>query len=718
MNKNPYRSIPVKDLEKMSTKELEMLLGEPGGRQEKEAPIPSNETNAHQGMPGSIPVEDLEKMSDKELEALLGRPASGEERLTTEEGLQAHDPRLLDRLMQLGQGAAHGAYETANFLSHVIPPNPIDLLFPEDKARRDEHLSRYEQKYEQNRQAADPFGRILMNAGSFAGGTAIPLPLAGVANAAKQGYKALRHKTPINFAELAGKFTPKPITANSIKTAAKTGAAASGLGAISGVAQELGVNPLTADLGTIFAAPLVGSALGKAGKSLKGAFSEEARKQAAEEKYLKQIGQEFLKEPNVNPQNINVGHNLKPFENTMEAEDVGALIKDKVSDKLEELGKIRSEKTDPLYKAARESPDLLMPQNFLSYINNEMPHLAGKLREALAKYKNVVEDELGGASASKAHEIILNENASPELVELIKKIKPASKSKGLPVSFLDSVAKDIGDDIASAAQKGKRTKKRILTEAQKKLNEDLLTHPLEKKRSDVYKEYSTDINKIEKSILGRLVKTKDAYGIEDVIKDDDVLKKFMSGEGSRDAARLLKETIGDDKRLNKAITEGINADFLKHVKDKDDLYSPSAIHNYIKKNAGAEILYPGFKQKAKKLAEAQQLSNDLRKLYTSSDFLKNDAAATLSGHLFKKFARNIPLGDKIWDLVASKNEENKRKTIAKLSESILSNIQQAEAAFKKTPKSKPKSTILPQFGKYSKGAIPSLQKEKDSDSKK
>ena len=691
MRENPYL--------KLSPEEIQRRLDALDVLENKEQSMPSKSANPYLNLSEEEIIERLKQLEPQG------------EALTTEEGLQAYDPNLMDRLKQLGQGAAHGAYEGAKFLSHIVPPSPQGLLFPEDQQKLNDIMSRYEQQYEQGREATDPTGRTLMNAGSFAGSMAIPLPISGPANLAKQGYKAVRHKTPFNFAELVEKFSPKPVTASSIKSAAKTGATASGLGAISGVAQELGVDPLTADLGTIFAAPLAGRALGKAGSSLKQGFSEEGRNQSKNERLLKQIGQEFLKTPDVTAKSINLEHNLKPFDKTADVEHVGSLIKEKISDKLGMLEGLRAQKTAPLYKEAEESKNFLQPNNFLSFIEEKLPNLYGSIKDDFVKYTS----DLKGKSSSEINNI-LNENASPELVALIKNKKNSSASKGFPLPFLDSVEKNLNDKISNASKEGKKEKARLLYLAKEELKKDFLSHPLGKERSRVYAENSTEINKIERSILGRLLKTKDKYGIEDVIKDEDAIKSFLKGRGSREAARTLKDVLGDDKRLNKTIIKGINDDFLTQVKNKDGGYSPSAIHNYIKSNAGAEILYPGFKQKAKNLANAQQLSDDLRKLYSSSNFLKDNPATSLSGYAFRKFARNIPFGDKIWDAVASVGKENKKKTIADLAESILSDVQQAEAAFKKTPK--PKSTILPQFAKYSKGAIPSFQKNKDSDQKK
>lgn len=663
----------------------------------------------------NLSTEELKKMRD-------------ELRAQQQEEVQPHqEPTFLDRFKQLGKGALNGAYETAKFFQPE-PTSSDPFLFPfermtpsfEDPEKVKETYSQYEQQHADELKNTDPLGRIVNNAGSFAGAMAAPIPGGAIGNIAKQGYRALRHKAPIKFAEIAEKFVPKTITSESLKNVAKTGVGGASLGAVSGTAQEMGANPLAADIGTIAGAPLVANIAKKIPKAAKLAFSEEARVAAREEKLAQGIAKKFTEKENVTPESINVEHNLKPFNKRGDIEETGTLVKKQISDKFENLKKIRSEKTKPLYDEARKNTDLIFPKNLLNYIDEELPHLTGSIKNDFNKFRKEILGENfssnSNAISKRDKDLGITKKTHPEWAKYLRGNASFGPPEGARLAKLDSLNKEIGDQIAKAKLMGQNGKAHTLSEAKSFLEKDLLEHPLGSKRHQAYKENSSEINEIEKSILGKMIKSKDAYGIEEIIKDENVLGKFLKGMGAKNSASKLKKIIGNDKKINESIQNSINEDFLTKITNHKDQYSPSSINSYIKNNPGAEILYPGFKEKALKLAESQNLSNQLRKESQSSAFLKNNPASSFAGKISKSFARNLPFGDKVWDIMASASKEQRKETISNIVESILSDTEKAEKIFKNS--SPPKKNLFEDFGKYNKGAIPSLAKKKESDSKK
>lgn len=174
-----------------------------------------------------------------------------------------------DRIKQFGSGLGEGiinsGFGMANSDSYArMTPEVVEALRIQEEDMARQHA--------QKMLSLDPTGRIIQHAGEFGGSMlANPFPGQGIL---KGGTTALRTGV------------------NALKGATKATALGGAIGGVSGAAQELGANPLAADIVSSLALPTAIKAPLVAGRTAKNFLTGEYAKRAASNHLMERVGHE------------------------------------------------------------------------------------------------------------------------------------------------------------------------------------------------------------------------------------------------------------------------------------------------------------------------------------------------------------------------------------------------------------------------------------------
>ena len=518
---------------------------------------------------------------------------------------------------ELGRGALSGLMsmplrEAADEAEYMINP---ELAAPlRDQA---DYLSARSQT---------PMGRIAHNAGAF--GSSM---LASPTSVAKSGVEML-------------------------KSAGKSALAGGGIGAVSGVAQEFGVPPVVADIGSAVAVPPAAKAVGAIGKTAASFVSPAVRDKMAQEAAKRDVSR-ILQETTQGVDNphtaINVPEALSSLSPQVVAEDAGEAIRGSLEKNLGAYKKARAAVTEPLYKNLKQSQERVEPQATLALLKEKMETAKGSFLESLKKIDKDLHPNVRDGSKESYNRKILEEykNVSPRVWEMLKSHFPTEVTRRLRPAEIDNVMKDVSDRIKTAYDTKAFNLAKELEEIKEGLEVDLKSSPSGNIHRQEYARLSTPVDEIERHrTLGKVVE-KNPYQKGYKLGEAELPQKFISAskKSIKDAQDLLQQ-IGNDKEAMESVRGHIHKMLLDKVLNKEGKVELSALESWRKSHSSAFILYPQLETKLKNLANAQFMVNQI--LAKSNHLPTLEAFEALPSKLFKKVVRKIAGGDYVLEYLS------------------------------------------------------------------
>jgi hypothetical protein len=428
--------------------------------------------------------------------------------------------------------------------------------------------------------------------------------------------------------------------------AAKLAGTGAGIGATSGIAQEAGADPLSADIVSSFAFPLAGGAVGKAVKGTGNLLQNFTR--TGQEKKLNKAASDILKEK-IGEKNLSrVLENLSentPFntklntaelaQNTgisglhralapnipalaekeaitdsilrkqlnqlspktgLEPTQQGEAIRNYLSGELTNRKQARTNVTEPLYEEVNKLIQGVELPNTQAFLAKETPFAKGDIKNNL----NYVEDLIRSNSSSKGDSSRFNKlygNLGPQARYQLEK-----EVLGQPVpAELTNALKDISGRIGAAKKSGNNEVARILAEARANILTDMAQIPEEAIARSAYGQLSKPISAIEKEpLLGKIIK-KDNFGEAFLTSPEQIPDMIL--RGTLNNTKALVSEVGKDKKTmdmvrGSVVDKLLNTSELASVNAMGQQnLSYNKINNFLKKN----------KEKMKYLFEEEQI---------------------------------------------------------------------------------------------------------------
>ncbi len=335
---------------------------------------------------------------------------------------------------------------------------------------------------------------------------------------------------------------------------AKQAGVGAGIGATSGIAQEMGVNPLVADLGASITVP---SALTR-GKNIFSNFTQKGRdniiKDEAANILRKDIGEgnipdvvgklDYTSPIGVRPTTVELTENsglshrartespslpdmhqrnslndsimrqnitdIAPKAGLSE-ELIGETIRNNLYKNLEKAKKARSETTKPLYDKVEALTDKITLPKTKEYLQNEARYAEGDIKNNI-KY---ITDTLG------------------------------SDAEILPVQAVNK-RKAVTDRLSEVKGESSR---RILKDVEESILDDMSHIPEERIAREAYKDLSIPVSAIEDQNLLRKFVEKDKYSNNFVLSPEKIPSKIL-GSSLNDVKALMKQVEGNPETVN------------------------------------------------------------------------------------------------------------------------------------------------------------------------
>jgi hypothetical protein len=445
-----------------------------------------------------------------------------------------------------------------------------------------------------------------------------------------------------NAAEFAGGVGPFGLASKGAKALSAINTAGKGalIGGTSGVLQEGGVDPLAADLFSIFALPTGSRAISNT-KKVAGNLLNNFTKAGQEQKIRSAAG-DILKDKvgeknigkvlgNLNaptPFNANLTtaeranntgisslhralapnfpaiaekealtenilrkelNQLSP-QRGLEPSQQGESIRNYLDKELQNRISTRSNVTTPLYEevnALRTGVDLPNFENFL----REKGKFA---RGNIAKSFNYLENVVKGKSTSKGDptlsiagkEALDFKNLSPKTQEKLRN-ELGMGNKPIPPEII-SALEDISGTIDVAKTSGNKKVAHILSEAKANLLKDMAAIPEERIAREAYAKLSKPVNAIEKQPLLKKIVKKDIYNNDFLTSPEKIPEMILRGSVN-DTKALISEIGTDNKTLNiirgSVVDKLINSSELSAVNAAgQSSLSYTKVDNFLKKN--------------------------------------------------------------------------------------------------------------------------------------
>ena len=360
-------------------------------------------------------------------------------------------------------------------------------------------------------------------------------------------------------AEFAGGFGPFGLAAKgnlALKGLglAKQAGVGAGIGSTSGVMQEMGVNPLVADLGASVAVP---SALTR-GKNIFANFTQEGRDNIAKSEAAnilrKDIGEgnipevvgklDYTSPIGARPttvelaENSGLSHRARTESSALpdmhqrnalndsimrqnitdiaskaglNDEIIGETIRNNLYANLEKAKKVRSDTTKPLYDKVEALTDKITLPKTKEYLKNESRYAEGDIKNNI-KY---ITDTLG-----KEAEI-------------------------LPVQAVNK-RKAVTDRLSEVKGESSR---RILKDVEQSILDDMSHIPEERTARESYKDLSIPVSAIEDQNLLKKFVEKDKYSNNFVLSPEKIPSKIL-GSSLNDVKALMKQIEGNPETVN------------------------------------------------------------------------------------------------------------------------------------------------------------------------
>lgn len=559
---------------------------------------------------------------------------------------QPAKPESNSMLRLFGEGLASGAISMGDLLqmySHHLPgsyaaryaagiPHEMGKPWSEDiKGGLKEYAG-----VNLDTEPQTPMENIVRHAGEFAGGMATPIgPLGAVT------------KGGVKVAQAATKYLPQAAkVVSGLVGAGEKAAIGSGIGATSGVAQEMGVNPLVADIGASIGAPALAKSIVGGAKKSATAISPALRQKMAE-KEAGAILSEATEEIPQAHEAINVPKALQQFEKQKTAEEAGLSVRENLLNQIKKLKEERSQVTEPIYEKLYSINKPIHPENASQYIKDMLSNqkVTGKRRQVLVEYSK----ELGLMPNNKRYMSELG-------------VRP---EKGIEPGKLDSITKDINDHMAKASGENANELKRILGGLKKAIGEDIKMVPEGRGYKEKYASLSEPISAIEDHPkLGKIVE-KDRYGKFFTQEEAKILDPFLK---SKQYALDLKGKLGGGKKSKddlEAVQSYINNKILTDLVSEEGKVNLRKLQGWKESNKGAFELYPHLETKLKNAANAQNLVNQIELKAKQMPLI--NIHNTFPVKTMKWMTRHIIVGEKILNILdnVSNKEVLRTETLQK-----------------------------------------------------
>lgn len=437
---------------------------------------------------------------------------------------------------------------------------------------------------------------------------------------------------------------------NKLGNIAKQAAIGTGIGGASGSLQEMGVNPLLADIGAVVTPYSIGATskgLSKIGTKLMPS-SEEAAKQILKDK----IGKKNLSKV---IGNLNTGLPFNAPANTAElAQNTGisalhramspnipaiaekqaiadTILRNKVSGlspnagqspyrsgevirgglnkNLQQALQTRTQTTEPLYDALYKLDERVKLPQTRDFLGKEGEFAKGDIKRSLNNIESLISSNKAHKSVSKDVQKLYNEGRHPKSV-----MQQVENSVGVnPVpGELKGALTEITDKYKSAKKAGNDNLARIYKEAKDKILTDMSYIPEEKIARETYANLSKPVSAIEKEpLLSKFIK-KDEFGKEFLLSPEKIPQMILEGSINNTKA-LMKQAQNNPKMLR-----SIRGSFIDEMFNKATLSSSNA---NIEQNLSYDKFSKFLKQHKGKL-ELVFDKNQIQVLNDARDLLK------------------------------------------------------------------------------------------------
>ena len=407
-----------------------------------------------------------------------------------------------------------------------------------------------------------------------------------------------------------GKAAKAPTTLGKIWNTAKPTVGAGAVGAGSGALQEMGVNPLLADIGatlTPYGATQGVKTIGKLGGKLILSPEESARrilKNQIGEKNLPKVIEsldttlpfnvpantaELAQNTGVSALHRAMSPNIPAIAEKQAAADTilrnqintispasgqsayrsGEIIRGGLDKNLTQAHQMRSSITEPLYDALYGlDQGVKLPQT-KEFLQKEGKFAKGDIKRNLDYIENLIASNKASSKSSKAYENALKEyeGLSPAAKEkLFNELTPSNPVPG----ELKGALTEITDKYKSAKKAGNDNLARIYKDAKDNILSDMSYIPEERVAREIYANLSKPISAIEKEpLLKRFVK-KDEFN-QDYLLSPEKIPQMILGGSTNNTKALMKQAASNPKML-----QTIRGSFIDEMFNKASLSSINA----------------------------------------------------------------------------------------------------------------------------------------------
>lgn len=411
--------------------------------------------------------------------------------------------------------------------------------------------------------------------------------------------------------------------------AAKLAGTGAGIGGTSGVLQEGGVNPLSADIASTLALPLGAAGITSAAKgtgNLLSRFSSKAQNQklnnAAGNILKERVGEKNI--PTVlnrlentefplgtNPTTAEIAQNTgisslhramapnipaiaekttannslirknldKLGDVELTSELAGENIRKPIARNLDQALATRAAETTPLYEKVNQLKTGVNLPKTNEFLKNEGKYAKGDIKKNL-KY---IEDITRSNSASKK-EIANFDKLYGNLGEGAQaQLKNNILDNLLPIEITNAL-KDISGRIGAAKKSGNNEVARILSEAKANILADMASIPEEQLARLTYANLSKPVSAIEKEpLLGKIVK-KDQFGQEFIVSPEKIPDMVLNG--TLNNTRALLAQVGKDPNTMEVVRGSIVNKLLNSslLSSGENTLSYDKVNKFLKKN--------------------------------------------------------------------------------------------------------------------------------------
>lgn len=347
-------------------------------------------------------------------------------------------------------------------------------------------------------------------------------------------------------------------------------------------------------------------------------------------------------------------------------ENTGNVVRKGIENKVDALERLRTQKTDPLYKAVEDIRETIPAQNAYDFIDHSINYLGVKnpVFADLLEIKRALKPNSLTAENKKILDEIENSVYSDKIKDQMKKELGVDNISVNPTpGELDNVKKLINEKIKFAKKSGDATRVRYLSQLKQKLVEDLEVVPEAALATKTYRQYSQPITDITGDRALKKAIDQDIYKNAYKIGPAEIPKLFTDSTSSiRNAQNLIKTLRNDTKTLN-TLKEHLYQDFIANVVDSKGNVKISAIESWMKSHPGSSVLDPQFGKKLNSLGQAQARVDYATKQLKRFDKIHDTEAFK---NVLGKNGEGVDSGKIIQNILSGNNRVNKVKEIINL----------------------------------------------------